>query len=104
MDIQASAAYAIVRLPHNVRVIFERWLGRHRPAAKKKVLSHIRQIRGEDLDDTTIGRRFTGEGELARQIGSLFAMSCRKAGLPDSGPDLSVSAFRRTTGQLGLFE
>ncbi|MEW6368233.1 MAG: PA0069 family radical SAM protein [Acidobacteriota bacterium] len=99
-----SAAYAIVRLPQSVRAIFERWLARHRPAAKKKVLDRLREIRGEDLDEKRIGRRFTGEGELARQIRSLFAMSCRKVGLADSGPDLSASSFRRPTGQLGLFD
>jgi len=46
-----------------------------------------------------------GEGIFAEQIEALFQVACRKAGLEDHRPKLSISAFRRPTGkQLQLFD
>ena len=89
------AAYTLVRLPYAVRPLFEDWLSRHYPERKKKVLSHIRTIRGEKLNDSRFGSRMRGEGIFAEHIAQLFSLSCRRAGIGGGRfPALSTTAFR----------
>ncbi len=46
-----------------------------------------------------------GEGIYAEQINAMFEMACRKAGILNRGPDLSVAAFRcYTEKQLSFFD
>jgi DNA repair photolyase len=99
------AGYVLLRLPHAVAPLFEAWLARHRPARKDKVLNRIRAIRGGRLNDPRFGSRMKGEGIFAEQIGDLFALACRKAGIGTRGPGLSTAAFRRPGPmQRSLFE
>lgn len=97
------AGYTIVRLPWAVAPLFEKWLDEHFPERKAKVLARIREIRGGvKLNDSSWGSRMRGEGIFAEQIASLFEVSCRRAGFSER-PQLSTSAFRRSTMQLDLF-
>jgi DNA repair photolyase len=99
------AGYVVVRLPYAVKELFESWLGEHFPDRKKKVLNRIREMRGGKLNDPNFGSRMKGEGVFAEQIKSMFKLACRKAGIEESGPELSTAAFRRPDGpQLSLFE
>ena len=69
------------------------------------MLNRIRAVRGGALYDARFGARMSGEGIFADQIEALFKVACRKAGLEDKRPALSVSAFRRPPGaQLLLFD
>ena len=98
------AACVPLRLPHAVATLFADWLERHFPDRREKVLGRIRQMRGGELNDTRFGSRMTGEGEYARQIMGMFRVACRKANIPEAGPELSSAAFRRIPpGQLTLF-
>jgi DNA repair photolyase len=98
------AGYVVVRLPYAVKELFERWLEEHFPDRKKKVLNRIREMRGGKLNDPNFGSRMKGEGVFAEQIRSMFKLACRKAGIEESGPELSTAAFRRPDGaQLSLF-
>ena len=97
------AGYTIVRLPWAVAPLFEHWLDEHFPDRKEKILGRIRHLRGgEKLNDTTFGKRMRGDGIFAEQIGQLFEVGCRRAGMNDR-PKLSTAAFRRITPQLELF-
>jgi DNA repair photolyase len=99
------AGYAVLRLPHAVASIFEDWLDRHLPDRKEKVLNRIREMRGGKLYDSRFWVRLKGEGVFAEQIGRLFTVSCRRAGVAAEGPRLSNGAFRRVTPvQRSLFE
>ncbi len=99
------AGYVVLRLPHAVAELFERWLERHAPAKKDKVLGRIREMRGGRLFEPRFGVRMTGQGVFAEQIEALFALGCRKAGVARRGPELSAAAFRRPGGtQRLLFE
>jgi DNA repair photolyase len=99
------AGYAVLRLPHAVASIFEDWLDRHLPDRKEKVLNRIREMRGGKLHDSRFCVRLKGEGVFAEQIGRLFTVSCRRAGLAAGGPRLSNAAFRSVTPlQRSLFE
>ena len=66
-------------------------------------MNRIRAIRGGKLNDPRFGARMRGEGIFADQISHMFHVARRKAGLAETGPDLSTAAFRRPErAQLGL--
>jgi DNA repair photolyase len=99
-----TAGYVILRLPHGVAPMFERWLETHFPDRKDKVLNRVRAMRGGKLYDSAFGKRMRGEGIFADQIDSLFEVARRKHGLTERMPELSTAAFRRPPGaQLDLF-
>ncbi|MGH7227215.1 MAG: radical SAM protein, partial [Gemmataceae bacterium] len=92
------AGYVLLRLPHGLGPLFEQWLRQHYPERCDKVLSRLRDMRGGEIYDARFGSRMKGEGIMAEQIASLFAMGCRRAGLNASFPALSTAAFRRPGG------
>lgn len=99
------ASYVLLRLPHGLGSLFEQWLRQHYPERSDKVLSRLRDMRGGEINDARFGSRMTGQGVLAEQIASLFAMGCRRAGIANRFPALSTAAFRRPGGtQRLLFE
>jgi DNA repair photolyase len=100
-----SAAFVPLRLPWGVKDLFSTWLDRHFPDRKDKVLNRIRDMRGGKLNDPSFGSRMRGDGVFAEQIGQMFSVACRKAGLPKRKFELSAAAFRRPPGrqmELGL--
>ena len=98
------AGYVVVRLPYAVKELFEAWLEQHFPDRKKKVLNHIREMRGGKLNESRFGERMRGEGVYAEQIKSMFTLACRKAGIEGRHPKLSADAFKPPNApQLSLF-
>jgi DNA repair photolyase len=99
------AGYVLLRLPHGLGPLFEQWLQQHYPERCDKVLSRLRDMRGGAIYNARFGSRMRGEGVLAEQIASLFAMGCRRAGIRSGFPSLSTAAFRQPCGtQRLLFE
>ncbi|MBA3846524.1 MAG: PA0069 family radical SAM protein [Planctomycetes bacterium] len=88
-------SYGLVRLPHAVAPLFERWLEEHAPEAKSRVIARIQAVRGGKLNDPRFGTRGTGEGVWAQQIADLFRLAWRRAGYPEEGHRLSTAAFVR---------
>jgi DNA repair photolyase len=102
-----SAGYITLRLPWAVKELFERWLERHFPERKDKILNRVREMRDGKLYDPTFGVRMRGEGVFADQIEALFDTTVRKLGLNEKPSKLrrNSSAFRKpdTSAQLKLF-
>jgi len=99
------AGYTIMRLPYAVAPLFEEWLTRHFPDRKKKVLSHIKSLRGGKLNDPQFNSRMRGEGAYAEQIRGMFAIACKRAGIEGKRAALSTDSFRRPfEGQYSLFD
>ena len=74
-------------------------------ALRQGVVAAARHARQARLHDPRFGSRMRGEGVLAEQIASLFALGCRRAGIGSRFPSLSTAAFRRPGGtQRLLFE
>ncbi len=97
------ASYEILRLPLAVAPLFEQWLHTHFPDRAEKVLGRIRAIRGGKLNDARFRSRMRGEGIFAEQISRMFHVGCRKSGLLEDAPKLSIASFRRPSGpQLDL--
>jgi DNA repair photolyase len=88
------AGHVLLRLPHGVADLFEKWLDRHFPEAKGRVLSRVRAVRGGRLNDPRFGIRMQGEGEIADMINQLFKLARRNLRL-DGRPNLSTTAFCR---------
>ena len=100
----AFAGHTIVRLPYSVKDLFSQWLTDHYPDRKDKVLHRIRGVREGGLNDPRFGSRMSGEGVYAEQIGALFELSRKKAGIPEGRAELSAAGFRLPPGpQLTLF-
>lgn len=102
-----GAGYIMLRLPHGVASLFERWLEQHFPERRAKVLNRMRALRGGELYESRFGVRMRGRGPFARGVGRLFEVSRRRYGLDGERRPLSADSFRRPTrvgGQLALFE
>ena len=101
----SSAGYVLLRLPHEVKELFEGWLEAHAPERAGHVLSLVRQCRGGRLYDATFGRRMRGEGPYAELIGRRFATAKRRLGLVAEGRPLRTDLFAPPappSGQLRL--
>jgi DNA repair photolyase len=91
-----SAGYVLLRLPHEVKILFREWLGEHYPDRAKHVMSLINQTRGGKDYDAEFGRRMVGTGPYAELLRTRFELARRKCGF-DSARDryeLDVSLFR----------
>jgi len=89
-----SAGYVLLRLPHELRQMFEAWLNEHAPDRAKHVLSLIRQTRGGQLNDARFGHRFSGSGAYADLLARRFERAARQWGFTESRVGLDCSAFR----------
>jgi DNA repair photolyase len=90
-----SAGYVLLRLPHEVKILFREWLGEHYPDRAKHVMSLINQTRGGKDYDAEFGRRMVGTGPYAELLRTRFELARRKCGF-DSARDryaLDVSLF-----------
>ncbi len=76
-----DAGYTLLRLPLELRSMFETWLHQHYPQRAAHVLALIRQTREGRLNDSRFGHRFTGQGVQADLLAQRFALSSRKLGL-----------------------
>jgi DNA repair photolyase len=76
-----DAGYTLLRLPLELRSMFETWLHQHYPQRAAHVLALIRQTREGRLNDSRFGQRFTGQGVQADLLAQRFALSSRKLGL-----------------------
>ena len=94
-----SAAYVLLRLPHEVKTLFREWLGEHYPDRAKHVMSLINQTRGGKDYDARFGQRMSGTGPYAELLRTRFELARRKCGF-DSALDrhqLTTALFRPPT-------
>jgi len=99
------AAWALLRLPYQVKDLFLEWLQRSvHPDRARKVESFIRQARGGKLYNAATNRH-RGEGAYVQNIAQTFDIFTRKYGLNRDIRPLSTAHFRRPEldGQMGLF-
>lgn len=80
-----SAGYVLLRLPHEIKQLFEDWLERHMPDRAARVLSLVRQTRGGALYDSRFGVRQKGTGAYAELLAQRFAVAARRLGLERRG-------------------
>ena len=101
-----NAGYVMLRLPHEVRILFREWLEIHYPLKAEHVMNRIRDIRNGRENDPRFRSRIHGEGIYADLIADRFAKCCRQLGLNQRKVTLDRTLFvppARETPQMDLF-
>ena len=89
----SSAAYTVLRLPHEVAPLFREWLEWHAPEKAARVMSVLYDLRGQRANDSRFGSRMTGLGHYAELLRQRFDLTCRRLGLSREWPRLDGSRF-----------
>lgn len=102
--------YILLRLPNELRQLFEEWLHTNFPDRARHVLSLIRETRAGALNDPRFHERFTGQGVYADLLRRRFERAARQFGLDEQRQELDGSQFAVPAGvaaqpkaQLSLF-
>ncbi len=74
------AGYVLLRLPLEIRQLFEEWVHTHVPDRAARILALVRETRGGALNDSRFGRRQTGTGAYANLLADRFRLAARKHG------------------------
>ena len=98
------AGYILLRLPHELKDMFQHWLEAHEPDKAAHVMNRIRDTRGGKAYDSRFGVRMRGTGAFAQLIAKRFELARRRLGYL-APPSLDCSGFRppQAAGQLALF-
>ncbi|MBL6617060.1 MAG: PA0069 family radical SAM protein [Reyranella sp.] len=75
------AGFTVLRLPLEIKDLFQEWLKQHRPDRAERVLSLIRQMRGGALYQSDFGLRMRGEGPIAQLLSARFSAAVKRLGL-----------------------
>lgn len=100
-----SAAYTLLRLPHELNTLFTDWLETHYPLKAAHVMNRLRDMREGRYNDSAFSRRFTGQGPLAELLAQRFRLSCDRLQLNRTPPVLDTTRFQPPprNGQMDLF-
>jgi len=102
----SGAGYVILRLPLELRDLFDEWLKANFPDRRQHVFKLVREMHGGKDYDATFGKRMKGSGPYAWMIGRRFELACAKLGLNVTKAKLTTEHFRaprRAAEQLSLF-
>jgi DNA repair photolyase len=102
-----EAGYVMLRLPLEVKEIFQEWLMSEMPDRAAKVMSLVKSVRDGKANDATFGRRMVGTGPYAWSVGRRFELACARLGLNRNHRKLATGEFRRPPQpgeQLTLFQ
>jgi len=102
-----SAGYVLLRLPHELKILFREWLAEHYPDRAKHVMSLINQAHGGKDYDSSFGTRMRGTGPYAELLRTRFELAKRKLGFAPASEryELNTRLFRAPqpqTPQLSL--
>jgi DNA repair photolyase len=101
-----SAGYVMLRLPLEIKDLFEEWLASHFPDRHARVMSLIRQTRDGAAYRSGWGKRMTGTGPYADLVKQRFALALKRSGIVRRKLHLDTSRFRPPPApgdQLSLF-
>jgi len=79
-----TASYVLLRLPLEIKELFEEWLRAHFPGRADRVLSLIRQSHGGALYRAEFGTRMRGSGAYADMIRKRHRLACDRLDLSAS--------------------
>ena len=97
----SSASWILLRLPHELKQIFARWLEVHLPDRASHVMSLLRQASGGREYDHRFGLRQRGRGPWADMIRQRFDAACERSGIGSGSGRfaLDCSRFRPPGGR-----
>jgi DNA repair photolyase len=106
-----SAHYTVLRLPFELKEVFQDWLQEHRPLAANRVLARLRDLRAQAgvagsqagvqsrggsagrLNDPRFITRMKGEGHWADLISMRFGLAAKRFALRRDRPTLDCNGF-----------
>ncbi|WP_439814088.1 PA0069 family radical SAM protein [Zavarzinia sp. CC-PAN008] len=89
-----EAGYVLLRLPLEIKDLWQEWLAEHVPDRAARVMRLVRDMRGGRDYDASFGQRMTGGGPLASLLGQRFRLACRRLRLNQPRASLDSTAFR----------
>ncbi|MES1156826.1 MAG: PA0069 family radical SAM protein [Alphaproteobacteria bacterium] len=93
-----EAGYVVLRLPLEIKDLFQEWLAKHFPDRAARVMKLVRSMRNGRDYDSEWGKRQTGEGPYAKLIAARFTAACRRLGLNSERRVLDHTQFSRPIG------
>jgi len=98
-----DCGYVLLRLPLEVKDLFEQWLALHAPLKASRVMALVRETQGGKAYDSRFGVRQRGSGAYAAVISNRFEAAARRLGFNQRRVALDTSRFRAPGPQLSLF-
>ena len=100
-----TAGYVFLRLPHELKDVFQDWLAAHFSLRAEHVMSLVRQMREGRENQSGFGVRQRGTGIYADLLAQRMTKAKRRLGLMGGLPPLVVEHFRPpgVGGQISLF-
>ena len=89
-----GAGYVVLRLPLEIKDLFQEWLRAQIPDRAARVMKLVREMRGGLDYDPEWGRRMKGAGPYAQLIAKRFRTACARLGLNTQSRELDCSQFR----------
>ena len=98
-----TAGYVLLRLPLEIKELFEEWLEAHFPGRAKHILSLVRSMRDGKLYQSEFGLRQTGSGPYADLLAKRFRLAASRYGFTRRDWQFNTSLFRPPVPQGGQF-
>ena len=76
-----NAGYVVLRLPHELKIVFRQWLEAHMPQRAQKIMSQVRDLHGGQDYCPEFFTRHSGRGALSELIARRFTVARRRYGL-----------------------
>lgn len=89
-----SVHWTVVRLPWEVKPLFESWLAQHAPDRAARVMARVRDMRGGKAYDADFATRMKGDGLWADLIRQRVLKASQRQGLVRETPALDFASFR----------
>ncbi|MGZ8195923.1 MAG: PA0069 family radical SAM protein [Methylosarcina sp.] len=88
-----DVGYVLLRLPLELKELFQEWLMAHEPLKAERILHRIYEARGGKAYDSTFGARMSGTGHYADMLKQRFRLAMKKLAFPGS-PPFNTNEFR----------
>ena len=88
-----TAGYVLLRLPLEIKDLFQEWLEAAVPDRARRVMALVRDCRGGRDYDSEWGTRMKGSGPFADMVARRFALACRRYGLDRRSWELDCTQF-----------
>ena len=92
-----NARYVLLRLPYELKDIFQEWLKAHFPDRAARVINTLRDMRGGKDYDAEWHKRQRGDGPVADLIAARFKQAVRRAGMTEQPARLRCDLFKVST-------
>jgi len=90
-----SVHYTVLRLPWEVRPLFEEWLAHHVPDRADRIMARLRELRGGQVYDADFKLRMKGQGIWAELIAQRVRKAAQRHGADQPMRPLDTRSFDR---------